>query len=160
MLFYSSDGTSITWFEPPPVEVISDHNLVHYASNTTKLPLASTNISLNWNFSLSSGLFFISLNLKRNGETIGLVPPTGGGQPRINSPFDQRFSLNWIPSEKVTLTIFNVTSDDNGTFLCELSLFNAASGTNLWKSIIPVQILGKFGNWLLVTMRAELKGLK
>ena len=157
MLFYSSDGTSVTWFEPPPVEVISDHNLVHYASNTTKLPLATTNVPLSWNFSLSSGLLFISLSLKRNGESIGIVPPSGGGEPQIISPFDQRFSLNWIPSEKVTLTIFNVTTDDNGTFACELLLFNAASGSNSWKSIIPVQVLGKFGNWLFVTMQAGLK---
>ena len=145
MLFYFSDGTSVTWFEPPPVEVISDHNLVHYASNTTKLPLQSTNIPLSWNFSLSSDLLFIFLNLKLNGESIGVVPPAGG-QAKINSPFDQRFSLNWIPNEKVTLTIFNVTIDDNGTFACELTLFNAVSGSNPWKSIIPVQVLGKFGN--------------
>lgn len=144
MLFYSSDGTSVTWFEPPPVEVISDHNLVHYASNTTKLSFASTNISLSWNFSLSSGFFFISLNLRLNGEYIGGVPPAGLGQPGIISPFDQRFSLNWIPSEKVTLTIFSVTADDNGTFACELILFKSSS--NGWKSIIPVQVLGKFGN--------------
>ena len=143
MLFYSSDGTNVTWFEPPPVEVITDHNLVHYASNTTKLPLASTNVPLSWNFSLS-GLFFISLNLKLNGEDIGGVPPAGAGQPGMISPFGQRFSLNWIPSEKVTLTIFNVTADDNGTFACELNLFK--TGSNLWKSIIPVQVLGKFGN--------------
>ena len=146
MLFYSSDGTYVAWFEPPPVEVISDHNLVHYASNTTKLPLATTNVPLSWNFSLSSGLFFISLNLKLNGEDIGGVPPAGAGQPGMISPFGQRFSLNWIPSEKLTLTIFNVTADDNGTFACELNLFNAASGSNLWKSIIPAQVLGKFGN--------------
>ena len=145
MLFYFSDGTSVTWFEPLPVEVISDHNLVHYASNTTKLPLESTNIPLSWNFSLSSDLLFISLNLKRNGESIGVVPPAGG-PAKINSPFDQRFSLNWIPNEKVTLTIFNVTTDDNGTFACEPTLFNAVSGVNAWKSIIPVQVLGKFGN--------------
>ena len=144
MLFYSSDGTSVTWFEPPPVDVISDHNLVHYASNTTKLPLASTNITLSWNFSLSSGLFFISLNLRLNGKSIGGVPPAGVGEPGIISPFDQRFSLNWIPSEKVTLTIFNVTADDSGTFECELNLFKSIS--NNWKSIIPVQVLGKFGN--------------
>ena len=145
MLFYFSDGTSVTWFDPPPVEVISDHNLVHYASNITKLPLGSTNIPLSWNFSLSSDLLFLSLNLKRN-ENIGVVPPAGGGQPQINSPFDQRFNLNWIPNEKVTLTIFNVTIDDNGTFGCELTLFNLASASNVWKSIIPVQVLGKFGN--------------
>ena len=144
MLLYSSDGTSVTWFEPPPVEVISDHNLVHYASNTTELPLASTNISLSWNFSLSSGLFFISLNLRLNGVGIGGVPPAGVGQPGIISPFKQRFSLNWIPSEKVTLTIFNVTADDNGTFACELNLFKSIS--NVWRSIIPVQVHGKFGN--------------
>lgn len=147
MLFYSSDGTNVTWFEPPPVEVISDNKLVHYASNTTELPLASTNISLSWNFSLSSGLFFSSLQLKLNGEVIGLVPPEIVGRPpQINSPFDQRFSLNWIPKEKVTLTIFNVTIDDNGTFGCELTLFDLVSGSNVWKSIIPVQVLGKFGN--------------
>ena len=146
MLFYSSDGTYVAWFEPPPVEVISDHNLVHYASNTTKLPLATTNVPLSWNFSLSSGLFFISLNLKLNGEDIGGVPPAGAGQPGMISPFGQRFSLNWIPSEKLTLTILNVTAHDNGTFACELNLFNAASGSNLWKSIIPAQVLGKFGN--------------
>ena len=146
MLFYFSDGTSVTWFEPLPVEVISDHNLVHYASNTTELPLQSTNIPLSWNFSLSSGLLFISLTLTLNGENIGVVPPTGGGEPEIISPFDQRFSLNWIPNEKVTLTIFNVTIDDNGTFACEPTLFNAVSGEGAWKSIIPVQVLGKFGN--------------
>ena len=143
MLFYFSDGTSVTWFEPLPVEVISDHNLVHYASNTTKLLSESTNIPLSWNFSLSSDLLFISLNLKRNGETIGVVPPAGR-PAKINSPFDQRFSLIWIPNEKVTLTIFNVTIDDNGTFACELTLFKTSS--QVWKSIIPVQVLGKFGN--------------
>ena len=147
MLFYSSDGINVTWFEPPPFEVISDPNFVHYASNITELPLASTNVPLSWNFSLSSGLLFISLNLKLNGEIIGGVPPTGGGPATINNRFDQRFSLNWIPNEKVTVTIFNVTTDDNGTFSCELSLFNyAVSGSNSWKSIIPVQVLGKFGN--------------
>ena len=146
MLLYSSDGTSITWFKPPPVEVISDDILVHYASNTTKLPLASTNIPLSWNFSLSSGSF-LSLSLKRNGDTVGVVPPAGEGQPGINDGFDQRFSLNWIPSEKVTLTIFNVTADDNGTFLCEVTSFSIASGVKLWKSIIPVQVLGKFRNY-------------
>lgn len=157
MLFYSSDGTYFTWFEPPPVEVISDHNLVHYASNTTKLPLATTNVPLSWNFSLS-GLFFISLNLRLNDEYIGGVPPAGAGQPGIISLYDQRFSLNWIPSEKVTLTIFNLTTDDNGTFACELILFKSSS--SFWKSIIPVQVLGKFGNWSLVTMQAELSRLK
>ena len=146
MLFYFSDGTSVKWFEPLPVEVISDPNLVHYASNITELPLASTNIPLSWNFSLSSGLIFTLLELKLNGENIGLVPPAGGGQPEIISPFDQRFSLNWIPNEKVTLTIFNATIDDNGTFGCELTLFKIGSGSNIWKSIIPVQVLGKFGN--------------
>ena len=95
---------------------------------------------------MSSGFFFISLNLKLNGENIGVVPPAGAGQPGIISPFGQRFSLNWIPSEKVTLTIFNVTAEDNGTFACELTLFEIGSGSNIWKSIIPVQVLGKFGN--------------
>ena len=160
MLFYSSDGTYVAWFEPPPVEVLSDQDVVHYASNITKLPISSTNITLSWNFSLSSGLFFISLNLKLKGEIIGVVPPAGAGHSGIISPFGQRFSLNWIPSEKVTLTMFNVTADDNGTFACELTLFKIGSGSNVCKSIIPVQVLGKFGNWLLVSMQAELSGLK
>ena len=146
MLFYSSDGTSVTWFEPPPVEVISDYNLVHYASNTTKLSLGSTNIPLSWNFSLSSGLSFISLSLTLNGEAIGGVPPAGTGQPGIISPFDQRFSLNWIPNEKVTLTIFNVTIDDNGTFGCVPLLFNAVTNVQAWKSFIPLEVSGEYGS--------------
>lgn len=118
MLFYSSDGKSVTWFEPPPVEVISDHNLVHYATNITKLSVGSTNVPLSSNFSISSDILFVAATLRLNEEVIGVVPPKGLGPAQINRPFDQRFSLKWIPFGKVTLTIFNVATNynDNGTF--------------------------------------------
>jgi len=60
--------------------------------------------------------------------------------------FKDRFSASWINSQRVTLVIFNVPVDDNGTFACEATSFGGSVKT--WRRNIQVIVLGKFCGWV------------
>lgn len=139
VMFSTSDAVgSVTWFEPPPVETVTDPTLVH--TNRTKLRKGSTNVHLNWEFSLMSELNLILVTIRLEGTSVGtIVPLTGDASP--GAAFTSRFNVSWV-AQVATLTIFNVTSADEGLFTCELNTFEA--GTNkVWKRNIDVSVVGK-----------------
>ena len=139
LMFTTSDAVgSVTWFEPPPVETVTDPTLVH--TNSTKLHRGSTNVHLNWKFSLTSELFLVSVTLRFDGNSVGtIVPSTGAARP--SASFTSRFNVSWV-AQVATLIIFNVTSADEGLFTCELNTFEG--GTNkIWNRNIDVSVVGK-----------------
>jgi len=55
--------------------------------------------------------------------------------------FQGRYNLSWIP-QLATLTIFNVSAEDNGIFLCEVR--TSEGGNNIvWKRKVTVEVVGK-----------------
>ena len=139
-MFNISDGSSITWFEPPPVETIavaSSSAIRTVDRNFTK----GFETQLSWNFSLPSGstLITVTVELTSSNRVVATyVPQT---RPSVPSDFQDRFNVTWIPSE-ITLTIFNVTTDDEDGFLCKvLSVSGGVPVT--WQRKIQVTVLGK-----------------
>ena len=130
---------SVTWYEPPPEETLSDHNLDHKLK-TVRLLEGVTGSSLSWNFSFSSDLTFNGLTVIFNGANVGGV--LSSGQAGLANPSDQ-YNFSWIATEKFTLIIANVTDGDSGMFTCALSLCQGFSCNN-WESTIKVEVVGKF----------------
>ena len=91
--------------------------------------------SLNWNYSLSSTLGLVNLRFK--GVFIVSVLPTGQAG-HVNGRFRQRFSVSSTP-QSVSLSISNVTTVDDGEFICELDDLPGAT----WRRAIQVQVVGK-----------------
>ena len=133
----SSGGISITWKEPLPIQAISDDNQIH--SSYTQLLEGTINATLSWLFSLSSDLTFSGVNLRFNGEIIGAVEQSG--DVVVASGFEDKFDLRWIPYERVILFVFNVTTEVNGTFGCDVLAKKV--GTLTFKSTTQVDVVGK-----------------
>ena len=55
--------------------------------------------------------------------------------------FNSRFNATWVPT-KLTLIVFNVTSDDKGEYNCRVQYFSGGLKSLLRK--IAVDVLGKF----------------
>ena len=131
---------SVTWYEPPPEETLSDRNLDHKLK-ALQLLEGVTDSPLTWNFSFSSDLSFNGLTVTFNGGNVGGV--LSSGQAGLQNPFDQRYSFSWIATEKFTLIISNVTDGDSGMFTCALILCQGFSCHN-WESTIKAEVVGKF----------------
>lgn len=139
VMFSTSDAVgSVTWFEPPPVETVTDPTLVH--TNRTKLRKGSTNVYLNWEFSVTSELNLVLVTLKLDGASVGtIVPSTGDAAP--SASFTSRFNVSWV-AQHAALSIFNVTTADEGLFTCELNTFEGATN-RIWSRNIDVSVVGK-----------------
>ena len=131
---------SVTWYEPPPEETLSDHNLDHKLK-TVRLLEGVTDSSLSWNFSFSSDLSFDGLTVAFNGVSVAGV--RSSGLAGLVNPSDQRYNFIWTAIEKFTLIIANVTDGDSGMFTCALNLCQGFDCNN-WESFIKVQVVGKF----------------
>jgi len=140
-MFIISDG-DITWYEPPPVETISDVAVIRTVD--TNLTEGFMN-ELTWNFSLSEGSSVITVKIKLNTDTVVATYIQSLARVTVPQDFQNRFNFTWIPT-KATLLIFSVSSADNGEFTCEV--FSAdESGTPTWNRNIQVNVLGKLGNY-------------
>ena len=64
-------------------------------------------------------------------------------RPSVENSFASRFNATWVPT-KLTLIVFNVTSDDKGEYLCRVQA--NARGLKTWQRKIEVDVLGKFGD--------------
>ena len=135
-----SDGESVTWYEPPPEETLSDHRLDHKLK-TVRLLEGVTDFPLSWNFSFSSDLSFDGLTVAFNGVNVAGV--RSSGLAGLVDPSDERYNFSWIAIEKFTLVIVNVTDGDSGMFTCSLDLCQGVS-CNDWISAIKVEVVGKF----------------
>ncbi|XP_068685624.1 neuronal growth regulator 1-like isoform X1 [Montipora foliosa] len=137
LLFCSgTDGNSITWYEPLPIQTIQDASRLDHSSYT-KLLKRANNASLSWNFSLSSDLIFDSLTFSFEGVAIAGVRSSGRG---VLPRFQDKYKISSISFQRFTLVILNVTIKDNGTFSCEVY---AAKGvaTFRWKSNVQAYVV-------------------
>ena len=138
-MFTISDAVgSVTWFEPPPVETASDHTIVH--TNSTQLRKGSTNVNLRWEFSLTSELNLIAVNLRFDGANAGTIVPSTGVSG-VDVALTSRFNISWV-ARQATLVIFNVSTADEGLFSCALITFEGAT-SKTWERNIEVSVVGK-----------------
>ena len=98
-----------------------------------------SSVTLNWSYSLTSGLSFVLL--KFNGDGIVTIQADGSAGP-LNDNFQERFNVS-STAGRVSLFISPVSVTDdkaNGEFSCEL----IDSKANTWKRAIQLQVIGKF----------------
>ena len=139
VLLFLTDGNQLTWNEPLPILTVqkSDASWVFHR-NCTRLVEDTINASLSWNFSLSSGLTFTGVNLILKTDTIAFV---NNQKPEVSKGFKDKYAINWIPNQRITLVIFKVTSEHNATFVCEV--ITTGNGVSIWKSEVQVDVVGR-----------------
>lgn len=139
------DGGSVTWHEPPPDETTSDH-LTVLTADSRQILEGSTNVPLRWNFSLTadaSPITLVTVVLDLNGVNVATIV-AATGQVGTGPSFQGRYSVSWIP-QVATVTILNVSAEDNGEFGCEVSTIEGASNI-VWKRKMTVEVVGKLGS--------------
>ena len=136
--FYVSGGGSITWFEPPPFETVTDPSSI--ATAYINLTKGFVDEELSCNFSLSADLSFVAASIKLGGSSVaGFVQNQRvlSMQPGL----ENRFNVTWV-SNKLTLILLNVTSAEEGEYRCEV--LAVGSSVQTWARAIQVSLLGKF----------------
>ncbi|XP_015747419.1 PREDICTED: uncharacterized protein LOC107327177 [Acropora digitifera] len=138
-ILQSTDGGSITWYEPPPFETVTN-DIVTFTSfqNLTK---GSVNRELSFNFSLTADLTIVAVTIELDGDAAATYVPSAR-TPSIGSAFVGRFNVTWVPN-KLTLIVLNVTSADKGRYRCEV--LTSGGSLERWKRIIEVNVFGKLG---------------
>ena len=140
--FDFSDGGSLTWNEPPPTQIVKavpytvDHN------STRQLHEGTKNATLSWQFDLTE-IKFASLAIWFNGTSIAGVQSSGSGP---EPGFENQFGIDWIPNQTfVRLIIFNVTTEEKGTFTCRVLALRKMAGfaSFEFKSKVQVDVVGK-----------------
>lgn len=134
--FYPAVGGSVKWYEPTPVRTTWNPNEV-LPPGIVQVSEGSF-ITLNWNYSLTSGLFGVVLKF----NSAGIVNIHSNGQAgAVNDNFKERCNITSTPGS-VSLYISHVTvAEDkaNGEFNCELIDSNAVT----WIRTVQVQVQGK-----------------
>ena len=102
------------------------------------------NATLNWHFRLNQ-LNFGSLVISINGTHIAGIGSSGSGP---QAGFENEYGIDWNANQKlVKLFIFNVTTEKNGTFTCQV---NADQVTGFvtknfqFRSAVQVNVVGKY----------------
>ena len=97
--------------------------------NRTRLIEGTINASLSWYFSLSSGLTLNGVLLKLKTDNIAFAT---NQKQEVPAGFEDKYAIDWIPNQRITLVIFKVTSEHNATFACEV----VATGNTIstWRS--------------------------
>ena len=131
----------MTWNEPPPTQIVKAvrNPLKHFSSR--QLFEGTINATLNWHFGLTE-LIFNSLIIDFEGNSVARVTSSLAA---IRPPYVNQFGLDWIPNQNlVKLLIFNVTTDENGTFLCKVTA-DSLDGfdTFVFDSNVQVDVGGK-----------------
>ena len=139
--FNFSDSASLTWNEPSPIKIVqaAADPVKHFSRR--QLFEGNINATLNWRFGLTQ-LTFRSLVIFFEGNSVARVSSSVTGIP---PSYANQFGLDWIPNQNlVKLFIFNVTTEDNGTFSCRvtadsLDRFNVFQ----FRSNVQVDVVGK-----------------
>ena len=138
VLLFLTDGNELTWNEPLPVLTVRETDSrqeVH--RNYTRLIKDTINASLSWYFSLS-GLTLASVNLKLETDTIAEV---NNQKQEVSEGYKDKYAINWIPKQRITLVIFKVTNEHNATFACEV--LATGNGFAVWRSEVQVDVVGR-----------------
>ena len=116
--FDFSVGANFTWKQPAPNQIVQalPDPVKHFSSR--RLFEGAINATLSWHFGLTE-LTFESLLIFFGLNSVALVSSELTGTP---PSYANRFGFDWIPNQNlVTLFIFNVTTEDNGTFSCRVT---------------------------------------
>ncbi|XP_015764610.1 PREDICTED: uncharacterized protein LOC107343545 isoform X2 [Acropora digitifera] len=139
-----TDGGSLTWEQPLPTQTVQSSNPVDHFSSR-QLHEGTIHATLNWRFRLNQ-LNFGSLVISKNGRHIAGIGSSGSGP---QAGFENEYGIDWNPNQKlVKLFIFNVTTEKNGTFTCQV---NADEVTGFvtknfqFRSAIQVDVVGQVG---------------
>ena len=130
---FNSDAQSITWYEPPPVTTISNSQEVH--TSRIQFYEGSINEQLNWRFSATQTVQFVTLELNGNNVVANILPSTA--EVTVGKDFTSRVNVTWATGD-ITVVIYKVTTSDKGVFSCQLNVPGSA-----WRSNIEVVVLGK-----------------
>ncbi|XP_015751961.1 PREDICTED: fibroblast growth factor receptor homolog 1-like [Acropora digitifera] len=159
--FPKTDGGSLTWEQPRPIETIQSSNPDQDHLSSRHLFDGTINATLNWQFRLNQ-LNFRSLFISLNGTPIGGVGSSGAG---IQAGFENEFGIDWNPSQNlVKLFIFKVTTEKNATFSCQVDVdqsIDFVSNNFQFRSVVQVLVVDTATNivtssHLSVTAPAEL----
>ena len=139
--FDFSDGENLTWNEPPPTQIVQAvaNPVQHFSSR--QLFEGTINATFSWHFGLTD-LIFDFLIILFEGDSVARVSPSLTG---IRPSYANRFGLDWIPNKNlVKLFIFNVTTEDNGTFSCRVAADSLDRFSEFrFTSNIQVDVVGK-----------------
>ena len=143
---YVSDGSSITWFEPPPFQTVTDPATISKANKS--LIIGSLNEEVSCNFTLTSDLSLITVSMKLQGSSIAAYVQSQHALS-VQPGFDGRFNATWVPN-RLTLILFNVTFADEGEYRCEVLTLGSSGSLQTWARIIQVSLLGKLGELAMI----------
>ena len=131
----------MTWIEPPPIQIVQalPDSVKHFSSR--QLFEGTINATLSWHFGLTE-LTFQSLLIFFGRNSVARVSSLVNGTP---PSYANRFGLDWIPNQNlVTLFIFNVTTEDAGTFSCRVTADSLDRFTEFhFTSNVRVDVVGK-----------------
>lgn len=137
---FVSDGSSITWYDPPPFETVTYPPSISSANKS--LIKGSINEELNCNFSLTTDLRLVTVSMK-SGITSVATYLRSKKALSVAQSFRSRFNATWVPS-RLTLILLNVMSADEGEYFCEVMTYRGRS-VQTWVRKIQVSLLGKLG---------------
>ena len=138
VLPFLTDGNQLTWNEPLPILTVPQSDVSRvFHRNRTRLIEDTVNASLSWYFSLS-GLILNGVNLKLKTDNIAFAD---NQKQEVSAGFKDKYAINWIPNQRVTLLIFKVTSEHNATFACEVVA--SGNGISTWRSEVQVYVVGR-----------------
>ncbi|XP_044176562.1 fibroblast growth factor receptor 3-like [Acropora millepora] len=129
------DGGSITWYEPPPFETVTDALIIPKSNKS--LIKGSVDKELSCNFSLTMDLGFITVSMKSGVSTIATYLQSRQALS-VTTSFKSRFNASWVPN-KLTLILLNLTSADEGEYRCEVITFGGRVQT--WIRKIQVSLV-------------------
>ena len=130
----------MTWNEPPPKQTIQAvlwNPLGHLSSR--EFYEGTINANLSWQFTLTA-LSFTGLHLRFNGIFFGNIGPL----TFLQSKLKHRFGLDWHHNQGIIrLIIFNVTSEENGTYSCKVFAQGSVAyefESNVQVNVVNVQV--------------------
>lgn len=128
------------WNEPPPKQTIQAGllgPLVHLSRR--ELHEGTINANLSWQFTLTA-LNFTFLHLRFNRIFFGNIWPLGFSQLKLK----HRFGFDWNHSQSIVrLIIFNVTSEESGTYSCKVGAQGSLPyqfESNIQVDVVNVQV--------------------
>lgn len=131
-IFRTLDGISISWNEPPPFETVTDSRST--STTNTSLTKGSLNEELSCSFNLSVDMTLVTVTFEFGGVTVASY----FDRPSVENSYASRYNATWVPT-KLTLIVFNVTSDDKGEYVCRVQA--NAGGLKTWQRKIAVDLL-------------------